>query len=135
MQTIVPGLSGSQDSPTRLALQPVRPAKKAKIALRSARKQHFTVGFELGVLVLAAGLEDCKDHQIRIREEPLLGLRLGSFGRARYFPKVFVLGKGSKVILADACQPGNLIFCEEFLARLDSDHVSRLSVPSMLIQA
>jgi hypothetical protein len=86
------------------------------------------------MLVLAAGLEDCKDHQIRIREQPLLGLRFGSFGRARQFPKVFVLGKGTKVILADACQPGNLVFREEFLARLDSDHFSRLSVPSMLIQ-
>ena len=87
------------------------------------------------LLVLAAGVEDGQNHQVRIREQPLLGFRAGGFGHPRQSAQVLILGHGAEVIPADSRQARNLVFGEEFLARLDSDHDSRLSVTSMLMQA
>jgi hypothetical protein len=85
--------------------------------------------------VLAAWVKDGENHQIRIREQPLLGFCAGSFGYARQSSEVFILGHRAEVVQANPCQARNLVFGEEFLARLDSDHVSRLTVNSMLAQA
>ena len=85
--------------------------------------------------MLAAWVKDGQNHQIRIREQPLLGFRAGSLSHARQSSEVFILGHRAEVIQADARQARNLVFGEEFLARLDSDHVYRLTVNSMLTQA
>jgi hypothetical protein len=73
-------------------------------------------------LVIATGLQDGNDHQVRIGEEPLLGFNAGSFGGARNRTQVFVAGKAAQVIHADARQSHHLIFGKNLLAGLDSHH-------------
>jgi hypothetical protein len=85
--------------------------------------------------VLAAWVKDGQNHQIRIRKQPLLGFRAGSFGHTRQSTQVFILGHRPEVIQADPRQARDLVLGEEFLARLDSDHMYRLTVTSMLKQA
>jgi hypothetical protein len=87
------------------------------------------------ILVLAARVEDGQDHQIRIREQPLPGLCARSLSRLRQSSEMFILSHRAEVILADPRQARNLVLGKEFLARLDSDHDSCLSVSSMLTQA
>ena len=77
--------------------------------------------------MLAAGVKNGKDHQIRIREKPLLCFRLCGLGSAGDRSKVPVARQLSQMIQADASQAGDFIFCEELLARLDSDHSALLT--------
>jgi hypothetical protein len=84
-----------------------------------------------GRLVLAAGMDDCKDHEIRIGEKPFARTSACSFGSARESAQVFVTGETTEVLEADTGERRNLFFGEELLARLDPDHLA----PSVLSDA
>jgi len=73
--------------------------------------------------VLAARIENREDHQIGIREEPLLSFRTRGFGDARKFAQMPVLRETAEVLQANAGEPGNFVLGEELLARLDSYHI------------
>ena len=74
--------------------------------------------------MLAARMEHGQDHQVRIAEQPLFGLRTRRFGRAHQLPEMAVAGQSADVLQADPSQANDFIFREDFLARLDSDHRS-----------
>ena len=71
--------------------------------------------------MLATGMEHGHDHQIGVAEEPFLGPG-SSFGDTGQRSKVLVPRQASQMLVADACQAGDLFLGENLLARLDSDH-------------
>jgi hypothetical protein len=89
-----------------------------------AQRGEGTPGCEL---VIATGLQNGNDHQIRIREEPLLGFNAGSFSGAGNRPEVLIAGKAAQVIHADARQSHHFIFSEYLLAGLNSHHFRDLT--------
>lgn len=76
-------------------------------------------------LVLAARMKHGQDHQVRIGEQPLFGLRTRRFGRAHQLPQMAVACQSADVLQADPGQADDFIFRKNLLARLDSDHVGR----------
>jgi hypothetical protein len=84
--------------------------------------------------MLAAGTQDCKDHEVRIRKQPLLGFRTSGLGGACQRSKVPIPGQCAQVVQADTRQAGDLLIGKNLLARLDSHHFSASPV-SMLAPA
>ena len=78
--------------------------------------------FEGRKLVFAALVKHSKDHQIRVREEPLFRFRFGGFRCASELSKMAIAGKAAQVFQADASQTRDFILGKELLTRLDSDH-------------
>ena len=76
--------------------------------------------------MLAAREQNGEDHQVRIREEPLLRTRACRFGRADELSEVLVLGEGVQMIEADPREARHFVFGENLLARFDRDHRPRL---------
>jgi hypothetical protein len=75
-------------------------------------------------LVLAAGMQNREDHQVGIREEPLLSADAGGFRGASEFSKVLVMGEGAQVIEANPSEAGYFVLGERLLARLDANHLA-----------
>jgi hypothetical protein len=83
--------------------------------------------------VFAARVQDRQNHQVRIRKEPLLSFRFCGLGYPGDRAKVPVSSETSKMIKANACQVSDFIFREEFLTRLNSDHLR--SSPAQMLNA
>ena len=81
--------------------------------------------------MLAAGMQDGEDHQIRVREKPFFGFGAGGFRGACQSAKVFVFRKAVQMFQADPGQRGDFILGENFLALSDRDHFLRS--PSLML--
>ena len=81
--------------------------------------------------MLAARVEDPKDHQVRIGEEPLLGFGASLLGHASKPAEVLVPRHASQVFQANSSEGRHFVFGEYFLTRLDPNH-ARLALRSML---
>ena len=66
--------------------------------------------------MLAAGLQNRKNHQVRVRKKPFFRLGAGRLGNAGQCPKVLVSGEATQMIEADSSQRGNFVFGEDLLA-------------------
>jgi len=82
--------------------------------------------------MLAARMQNREDHQIGIREKPLLGFGAGSFGYPGKLAKVLVECQGAQVVEADPGEPDHLVLGKELLAGLYPNHPCRLPNRSML---
>ena len=71
--------------------------------------------------VRAARKQRNQNHQVRQREQPLVGLRACSFCRARDHPKMTAAREVVQVLHADASQAGYFRVGENFLTRFDGD--------------
>ena len=78
---------------------------------------------ELG-LVFTAWMKHGKNHQIGIREEPLLRLRAERLRRVHEPPEIFGRYEAAKVFQANTREVCHFIFREDLLAGLDSDHLN-----------
>lgn len=87
---------------------------------------------EAGKLVLAARMQDREDHQIGIREKPLLGFGARGGGYPGKLAKVLVECESAQVVQADSREPDHLVLGKELLAGLDPNHSCRLPNRSML---
>jgi len=81
--------------------------------------------------VLAAWIENGKNHQIGVRKEPFLGFRTRGFRDPRDLPQMPVLRQTAEMFQANTGEAHDLVLGEELLARLDSDH-TRLEQASTL---
>jgi len=81
------------------------------------------VGCDDDRVVLAARLQNVKDHQFGLRKQPLFGFRAGCFRGANNPAEVLVPRNPAEMVQANAGQNTDLIFGEDFLAELDSHHV------------
>jgi hypothetical protein len=88
--------------------------------------------FQAGKLVLAARMQNRKDHQVGIGEEPLLGSGARSFGRPGELAEVLGECQGTQVVEADSGEPDYFVLGEKLLARSYADHFRRLLNDSML---
>jgi hypothetical protein len=74
-------------------------------------------------LVFAAGVENRKNHQVRVREEPLFGFCAGCFRDAGQRPEMPVAGQAAQVFQADAREGHDFFLGKDLLAGFDSYHV------------
>jgi hypothetical protein len=76
----------------------------------------------MALLVGAAREQSNQNHQVRQREQPLIGLCASRFRGARDHPKMPALCEIVHVLYADAGQAGYFRVGEYLLTRFDSDH-------------
>lgn len=70
--------------------------------------------------MLAAGVQNGHDHQVRVGEEPFLDIGAGRGGERTKVPG---LDKAPQVLGANTRQADDLFFRKDLLTRFDSDHV------------
>jgi len=73
--------------------------------------------------VLATRVKNAQNHQVGIREEPLLSLRTSRFRGLGQKTKMLAAGQRLKVRKADTREPGDFLGSEQLLAGFDCDHV------------
>jgi hypothetical protein len=88
--------------------------------------------FEAGKLVLTARVQNREDHQIGIREKPLLGFGARGWGYPGKFAEMLVEGESAQVVEADSGEPDHLVLGKELLAGLYPNHSRSLPNRSML---
>jgi hypothetical protein len=77
-------------------------------------------------------MQNRKNHQVGIGEEPLLGSGASGFGRSGKLAEVLGEGQGAQVVEADSGEPDHFVLGEKLLARSYADHFRRLLNSSML---
>jgi hypothetical protein len=82
--------------------------------------------------VLAARMQNRENHQIGIREKPLLGSGSRGFGRPGKLAEMLVECESAQVVEADSGEPDHLVLGKELLARLYPNHSRSLPDRSML---
>jgi hypothetical protein len=77
-------------------------------------------------------MQNRENHQVGIREEPLLGSGASGFGRTGELAEVLGERQGAQVVEADSGEPDYFVLGEKLLARSYPDHSCRLLKHSML---
>jgi hypothetical protein len=77
-------------------------------------------------------MQNREDHQIGIREKPLLGFGAGGFGYPGKLAKVLAECESAQVVEADSGEPDHLVLGKELLAGLYPNHSHSLPNRSML---
>lgn len=72
--------------------------------------------------MVATRVKNAQDHQVGIREEPLLGLSTGRFRSLGEETEMFATGQRLKVRKTDAREPRDFLGGEQLLAGFDRDH-------------
>ena len=85
------------------------------------------------ILVLAARAKNSQNHQIGMAEKPLIGLVSGGLGGTHQESQMAASRQGMQVFQADSGQPGNFLFGEDLLARLNG-HDSTSLFPGITLR-
>lgn len=84
--------------------------------------------------VIAAGIENRKDTEIRVGKDPALRLPSGNSGDAHDHAQMLAARGAVEVVQANPSEPGNFLISEQFLIRFNCDHFPTIPGPNAAAQ-